>query len=286
MRKKLISLFLVTILLVIHIPLVANAAETSGSCGANGDNLTWSVISRWSGSDGLYHYDLYISGEGKMADFGYSTQPWKEYSGTTAEPIYSISISNKATSIGKYAFSYFNRLTNIVIPNSVTSIGDDAFQSCANLEYITIPDSVTSIGTSAFSSTAYYNDNNNWKDGVLYIGNHLIDAKNSEINTDYQIKNGTKTIANSAFYGCTKLTSITIPDSVTNIGNLAFWGCSKLTSITIPVGVTNIGVSTFYGCSSLKSITVPVGVTRIDNNAFRDCKGLTSIIIIKETQIC
>ncbi|MBR2589865.1 MAG: leucine-rich repeat domain-containing protein [Clostridia bacterium] len=86
-------------------------------------------------------------------------------------------------------------------------------------------------------------------------------------------------IGSSAFYGCSGLTSITIPDGVTSIGNDAFYGCSGLTSITIPDGVTSIGSSAFYGCSGLTSITIPDGVTSIESFAFSGCSGLTSITI-------
>ena len=74
-------------------------------------------------------------------------------------------------------------------------------------------------------------------------------------------------IGSEAFWGCTSLTSITIPDSVTSIGILAFFNCSNLTSITLPDGVTSIGDSAFNGCSSLTSITIPDRVTNIGNIA-------------------
>ena len=86
-------------------------------------------------------------------------------------------------------------------------------------------------------------------------------------------------IGNYAFFLCSSLTSITIPDSVTSIGNYAFWDCSSLTSITIPDSVTSIGDSAFYRCRSLTSITIPDSVTSIGNFAFEDCSSLTSITI-------
>ena len=64
-------------------------------------------------------------------------------------------------------------------------------------------------------------------------------------------------ISSYAFSGCSSLTSITIPDSVTTIGDCTFDGCSSLTSITIPDSVTSIGYWAFYGCSSLTEITLP-----------------------------
>ncbi len=84
-------------------------------------------------------------------------------------------------------------------------------------------------------------------------------------------------IGADTFYGCSSLTSITIPDGVTTIGNAAFQECSSLTSITIPDGVTTIKSDTFYGCSSLASITIPDGVTSIRIDAFRGCSSLTSV---------
>ena len=85
-----------------------------------------------------------------------------------------------------------------------------------------------------------------------------------------------------AFYGCSGLTSLTIPSGVTSIGNYAFEGCSGLTSLTIPSGVTSIGNYAFEGCSGLTSLTIPSGVTSIGNYAFNGCSGLTSIYVYPE----
>ena len=76
-------------------------------------------------------------------------------------------------------------------------------------------------------------------------------------------------IRDSAFSGCSKITSITIPDGVTSIGNQAFYGCSSLTSINIPDGVTSIGESAFSDCSSLTSISIPNGITSISWFAYQ-----------------
>ena len=190
----------------------------------------------------------------------------------------SITIPDSVTSIGEEAFYNCTSLTSITIPDSVTSIGWFAFDNCTSLTSITIPDSVTYIGYEAFSNTAYYNKEANWENGVLYIGNHLIEAK-EDISGEYQIKQGTKTIANSAFSSCTSLTSITIPNSVTSIGEYAFGGCTSLTSVTIGSGVTSISNRAFYNCKSLTSVTIPDSVTYIGYEAFRGCTSLTSITI-------
>ena len=86
-------------------------------------------------------------------------------------------------------------------------------------------------------------------------------------------------IEESAFEGCTSLTSMTIPNSVTSIGWSAFEGCKSLTNITIPNSVTSIGYSVFDMCYSLASITIPNSVTSIGEDAFARCTSLTSITI-------
>ena len=86
-------------------------------------------------------------------------------------------------------------------------------------------------------------------------------------------------IGGYVFYGCTILTSVTIPDSVTTIGNMAFDSCSSLTSVTIGDSVTTIGEGAFYGCSSLTSVTIPDSVTTIEVGAFSFCSSLTSVTI-------
>ena len=86
-------------------------------------------------------------------------------------------------------------------------------------------------------------------------------------------------IGNYAFSGCSGLTSMKIPFSVTSIGGSAFKGCSGLTSLVIPSGVTEIGVGAFDGCSGLTSLVIPSGVTKIGGGAFSGCSGLTSLVI-------
>ena len=86
-------------------------------------------------------------------------------------------------------------------------------------------------------------------------------------------------IGEDAFYNCTSLKSITIPDSVTSIGDAAFRGCTSLKSVTIGNSITSIGGNAFYYCTSLTSVTIGNSVTSIGGYAFEHCTSLTSVTI-------
>ena len=202
----------------------------------------------------------------------------------------SITIPNSVTSIGGSVFSGCSSLASITIPNSITSIGDYTFNGCSSLASITIPNSVTSIGTYAFYGCSglnkvYISDLAAWCNisfhssdaNPLYYAHHLY-LNGTEIQ-DLVIPNSVTLIRNSAFNGCSGLTSVTIPNSVPSIGSGAFSGCSGLTTVTIPNSVTSIGGSAFSRCSGLTSVTIPNSVTSIGGWAFADCSGLNTIVL-------
>jgi|GEM_PF-738078 hypothetical protein len=222
-------------------------------------------------------------------------------------------IKDGTITVADEAFYFCKNLTGITVPNSLKAIGGYAFYNCFNLISITLPDSVSFIGAWAFYGTGYYNDNSNWEDGALYIGNHLIRVAPSLVG-DYVIKDGTITIGGEALYNCI-LTGVTVPKSVANIGWWVFYLCTNLTEIevaddnpnfssedgvlfnkdkttllqyplgnartsyTVPVGVTKIAFGAFESCTSLTEVIVPDSVTDIDYCAFYNCSNLTSITI-------
>lgn len=94
------------------------------------------------------------------------------------------------------------------------------------------------------------------------------------------IENGVTDIRSFAFCDCSRLKSVSIPDSVECIDWGAFDGCSSLKSIAIPDSVTSIGDSAFWGCSSLKSIAIPEGVDLL-SGSFGDCYSLETVSLPK-----
>ncbi len=144
-------------------------------------------------------------------------------------------------------FTNLVNLTKVAIPKSTRIILSGAFRGCTSLNEIDIPDTTYHIFDSAFKDTAYYNNPDNWDGGnVLYVGKHLIKAKNT-IAGEYTVREGTKSISQSAFEGCRSLTKLTLNNELVTIGDRAFSYTSNLMSITIPYSVRYIGYAAFEG---------------------------------------
>ena len=218
------------------------AATKVGKIYYNLDNTTMTASVTYQGSD-------YTS--------------YSEYSNSITIPS-SIKYNEQTyavTNIGKNAFRNCD-LTSVTIPNSITSIGDNAFSGCTSLKELRISNLVTWCNCTMGSSPLppYY-------ELVL----------NDVVVTYLFVPEGITSI-DGTFSGCTSITAVEIPNSVTSIGHSAFSGCTRLTTVEIPNSVIDIGDYAFCN-SQLKSVTIPNSVTSIGNSAFGSIESLDTVII-------
>ncbi len=171
----------------------------------------------------------------------------------------SVDIPSSLISIGNYSFSGCTGITSILIPKNVTNIGRNAFEKCSGLKTITILCSVSNFEYNAFWSctnitSVHISDISDWCKITFFSAYScpLYYAKELYINgvkvKNLEIKRGITSINDYAFYNCSCLNSVVIPNTVTSIGNYAFYNCSNLNSVVIPNTVTELGNYAFYSC--------------------------------------
>jgi hypothetical protein len=224
----------------------------------------------------------------------------------------SYAIPGTVTSIGDYALTYCQNLTNVTIPDGVTTIGAMAFEQCIGLTSVTIPDSVTSIGPEAFDDCNAVTN--------VSLGRAVKDIGSSAFSdcwhlTGIMIPASVTNIGSNAFLENSRMTAITVnpnnsnycsvdgvlfdknqttliespthlnignftvPGTVTTIESYAFYECEHLTNIAIPNSVTSIGANAFTFCGNLRSVTIPSNVGKIGYGTFDYCESFTNVTI-------
>ena len=156
---------------------------------------------------------------------------------------------NNTSSIGDMSFENCISLKSIEIPETITEIGSYAFSGCISLMDISLPSNPINLIGSVFYGSGYFNDKNNWVNGILYIDNYLLTTNSDLLDlNEITVKEGTIVVAENAFTNNGKnLTKINLPEGLKFIGKSAFSSLYKLESINIPSTVTSIGYGAFSG---------------------------------------
>ena len=226
-----------------------------------------------------------------------------------------VTVPDTVTVIEDYAFYSCSALEEINVPKNVKNIGFQAFYGCAALREIKIPASVTDIEAFAFegcsslmgvtvaeSNPAYRDEN-----GVLFdrAGETLYLYPSANENEQYTVPegcteiydyafignpylkhvdiSGIASLGEDAFYYCTALETLEIPDAVTELKGSVCGNCTALQSVRLPANLKSIGESCFYNCLQLSGLEIPETVQSIGNYAFFNCPGLTRIRLTRTT---
>ena len=301
MKKRLLSAILSFFMLLTMAPTVAFAADgddeaahqnnsvLEGSCGAEGDNVTWKLTENddslycvthnttWrfydnadNGGDKVQAYTLTIAGEGAMADYGRNTTPW----GLKLAEILKVDASENNT-VSDYCSPRITRI-EFAAGSKVTYIGAHAFRS-TSISSIAIPDSVKSIGAYAFIMCRHLTSikASNLSDRAFYV-------KDDVLYEDYT-ENGKSGVALRFFPLAKWHGAYTIDSRVTAIGNNSMQQ-AEITSVTIPATVRSINTFAFNS-SEITSVTfkgTPSFGTEFESGTagsgiFSNCKKLTTI---------
>ncbi len=240
----------------------------SGSCGAEGDNVTWTLDDQGT---------VTISGTGAMKDYStyvYGLSPFHQ-----SEAVRQVVIEGEITNIGAYLFYGCSELTHVTIEAPITGVGAFAFNVCSKLESINLPNRVEHIDNYAFWKCASLSGTLTLPTGLKTLG------KGAFYQSAYDtvvFPAGLTGIGESAFSGCKSLATLSFPecfDDSCPIDNSAFFGCSALKSVTLPEGVTVVDYSAFQLCSGLERISLPTSLRSIGRLAFSGCTRLTRLII-------
>ncbi|MBO7740885.1 MAG: leucine-rich repeat domain-containing protein, partial [Clostridia bacterium] len=187
-------------------------------------------------------------------------------------------------SIGTAAFAYSPKLGSVVLHEGLTTLGEDAFAGCEGLVSVSLPEGLTEIGGGAFAGCVLL-ESITIPASVTTLGDWMFQSCSSLVSLAVEDGNehyagvGNCIIAKESgalLYGCQN-SQIPTDGSVTSINWYAFFECTALESITIPEGVTFIDLYAFEKCTNLRTVYLPSTLTGIAIEAFDECENLETV---------
>ena len=191
-----------------------------------------------------------------------------------------------AKSIGDYAFGNCTSLTSF--SQFDAALGKSVLYGCTGLTSLTLNgfgEDIPHLGALFGAETHMWNatyvpkslervvvEGGNIPDHAFYGCEHLKLVGLAQSST-------TQTIGSRAFYGCTSLQKITLPDSTTSVGDLAFAHCTTLASVTLSEGLTGLGIQVFMNCTNLTEIALPDALTALPSSTFANCCNLRTVTL-------
>lgn len=278
---------------------IAVIPATSGTCGAEGDNLTWEL------ADGV----LTISGTGAMADYSnYYPAPWDFH----YQSIQTVVVGDGVTGIGNYAIYNLTQLTSVTLPASLDSVGFWGLAFNEALTTITLPENVTKLADYAFYGCTGLQTINcesvvppacgqecfgmvNTSDLSVYVPDDAFNAyKTANVWKELNIIPASQCLLASGTCGkditwrlsCSGELTVEGSGVITPLDTDHFpypWDeyASSIKLVVIGEGITRIGGEAFSNLDNLKAVSLPNSLITIEHGAFHGCAKLTSVSIPK-----
>ncbi len=256
----------------------------------------------WNVSGGI----LTVTGNGVMPDYQSGKAPWYE----SRNSINKVVVAEGITGIGDYAFSGLSYVTEISLPYSLKSVGEYAFKDCIRLTGMVIPENVNKMEyhmfygctnirqlTLPYIGTREKNNNKNYNLGYYFDSSSIDRATTSDsysVSTTYNhmgtsypnltkvTVTNTEILPNYAFFNCTTITEINLPESLKIIGKYAFSNCDAITDIAIPESVSKVGSYVFSKSDGLSGPIDLCGFKEIPDYAYSNCAGIVTLAYIPE----
>ena len=281
---------------------VTNTPEKENSSTSSSSKKSTSSSSKTSKpSDADSKNDAPTESSNPASDFEYKvlfdgSVSITKYIGDSTEVVIPTKINGKTvTEIGEHAFANKMKITSVVIPDTVIVIGGGAFTQCISLNKIAIPDSVTEISGGAFYECKKLSDVTIPKNLKKMGHNAFAYCESIKKVTipktltewgdctfqftgieELKIENGVKKISYQTFSN-TKISTVTIPKSVTVISAGAFGECNNLEKVILNDGLVTIDEFAFAGKSKLTEVIIPKTVKNITERAFSGCMTLNKV---------
>lgn len=191
------------------------------------------------------------------------------YNGTSG----SVTIPTRCTAIASYAFARCEYLKSFTAYEGLLSIGTGAFYGCTKLSTVNLPATLSAVGAYAFDGTPYLNGLGD----VAVVGDGVM-LRYQGTDTEVRVPDTVKRIASHAFIS-SKITSVTIPESVYAIDAYAFADCTGLQNVECSEGLVTIGDGAFRGCKSLAEFHSPATLSYIGQYAFHGDSAIGNAVL-------
>lgn len=216
-----------------------------------------------------------VNDDGKTATLTSYSSEGLVPSGTVQLPSsvdgYTITKIDTGFSLSSGIFKGTTNVTGVIIPNTITEIGDYAFIG-SKITELHIPSSVKKLGESITGECLMESDACTLKKVTIDGNPEMVYSFSTNSALETVVINGMTDLSDHAFFGCDKLSSVTLPEGLKTIGDSAFWGCSSLKQIKFPSTLTEIGDKAFLNCA-LESVSLPDGILKIGDSAFSESLG-------------